>query len=166
MRQYEPSDVSKYRNLEDFFTRKHEPGSRPIDAPDHESKAVCVVDSRLVAYESVAESKKLWMKGRDFSITNLVMDTELGKEFAGGPVASLRLSPQDYHRYHSPVTDKIKLFRSIPGDYYEVEPVALQSDVDIPTRNKRQLVKSILGMCSLWLSGRPMMILLCKSPHL
>jgi phosphatidylserine decarboxylase precursor len=93
-----------------------------------------------VAYESVEESKKLWIKGRDFSLTNLVMDTELAKEFADGPVASFRLSPQDYHRYHSPVTGKIKLFRSVPGTYYQVDPVALQSDVDVLTKNKRQFV--------------------------
>lgn len=140
MSQYEPSDYTKYRNFEDFFTRKHAPGSRPIDSPDDGSKAVCVADSRLVAYESVEESKKLWIKGRDFSLTNLVMDTELAKEFADGPVASFRLSPQDYHRYHSPVTGKIKLFRSVPGTYYQVDPVALQSDVDVLTKNKRQFV--------------------------
>jgi phosphatidylserine decarboxylase precursor len=140
MSKYEPSDYTKYHNFEDFFTRKHAPGSRPIDSPDDGSKAVCVADSRLVAYESVEESKKLWIKGRDLSLTNLVLDTELAKEFADGPVASFRLSPQDYHRYHSPVTGKIKLFRSVPGTYYEVDPVALQSDVDVLTKNKRQFV--------------------------
>lgn len=51
-----------------------------------------------------------------------------------------RLSPQDYHRYHSPVSGKIKLFRSIPAHYYEVNPVALQSDVDILTRNRREFL--------------------------
>lgn len=140
MSQYEPSDINKFRNFEDFFTRKHAPGSRPVDSPKDESKAVCVADSRVVAYETVEESKKLWIKGRDFSMQTLLMDTELAKEFAGGPVASFRLSPQDYHRYHSPVTGRIKMFRSIPGDYYEVDPIALQSDVDILTRNKRQFV--------------------------
>lgn len=68
------------------------------------------------------------------------MDTQLGKQFADGPTASFRLSPQDYHRYHSPVTGKIKLFRSMPGDYYEVDPVAITSKVDIVTRNARDYV--------------------------
>lgn len=140
MDDFTPSDISKYTSFEDFFTRKHKPGSRPIDSPEDASRAVCVADSRVVAYESVSEAKKLWIKGQDFSITNLTMDTDLGKQFAGASVASFRLSPQDYHRYHSPVTGRIKLFRSIPGDYYQVDAIALRSDVDILTRNKRQLV--------------------------
>jgi phosphatidylserine decarboxylase len=32
------------------------------------------------------------------------------------------------------------MFRSVPGDYYEVDPKALHSDVDILTRNKRQFL--------------------------
>ncbi|KAL2016182.1 hypothetical protein VTK56DRAFT_4100 [Thermocarpiscus australiensis] len=140
MNDFEPSDPDKYENFEAFFTRKHKPGSRPIHEPEDDSRAVVVADSRLVAYESVTETTKLWIKGSDFSITNLVMDTELGPRFADGAVASFRLSPQDYHRYHSPVTGKIKLFRSVPGDYYQVDAFALQSRVDILTRNKRQYV--------------------------
>ena len=99
-----------------------------------------VADSRVVTYDSVPEIKKLWIKGYDFSITNLVMDSQLGPQFADGPVASFRLSPQDYHRYHSPVTGTIKQFRSMPGDYYQVDPVALSSHVDILTRNARDYV--------------------------
>jgi phosphatidylserine decarboxylase len=101
---------------------------------------VVVADSRVVTYESVPEMKKLWIKGYDFNITNLVMDSQLGPKFADGPVASFRLSPQDYHRYHSPVFGTIKQFRSMPGDYYQVDPVALSSGVDILTRNARDYV--------------------------
>ncbi|RYO74372.1 hypothetical protein DL764_010897 [Monosporascus ibericus] len=140
MADFEPSDIDKYRTFAEFFTRRHAPGSRPIFAPEDNSKAVAVADSRVVVYESVAETKRLWIKGADFSITNLVMDTKLGARFEGAAVASFRLSPQDYHRYHSPVSGTIKLFRSMPGDYYNVDPVALRSDVDILTSNARDYV--------------------------
>jgi len=140
MDDFEPSDYTKYRNFEDFFTRKHRPGSRPVYEPDDASGAVVVADSRVVAYESVAETTRLWIKGHDFSIANLVMDTDIGVRFDGAAVASFRLSPQDYHRYHSPVTGRVKLFRSVPGDYYQVDPIALRSKVDILTRNRRQYV--------------------------
>ncbi|EON62738.1 phosphatidylserine decarboxylase [Coniosporium apollinis CBS 100218] len=140
MDDFEPSDIDAYDNFEDFFVRAHKPGSRPIHRKDDPSGAVVVADSRAVVYETVAESKKLWIKGSDFSITNLVMDKQLGPKFADGSVASFRLSPQDYHRYHSPVTGTIKCFRSMPGDYYDVDPWALRSDVDILTRNARDYV--------------------------
>ena len=64
-------------------------------------------------------------------------DTDLGARFEEAAVASFRLSPQDYHRYHSPVGGGMKNYRSIPGDYYQVDPIAIQSKVDIFTRNRR-----------------------------
>ncbi|CAG9992107.1 unnamed protein product [Clonostachys byssicola] len=137
MNEYEPSDITKYRTFEDFFVRAHKDGSRPIHEPQNLAHAVVPADSRVVAYESVAETKNLWIKGKSFSTSTLVMDTDLGSQFDGAAVASFRLSPQDYHRYHSPVSGKIKVYRSIPGDYYQVDAVALQSDVDILTRNRR-----------------------------
>lgn len=140
MGEFEPSDTERYSNFEDFFVRAHKSGSRPICAPEDPLRAVAVADSRLVVYESVHESKKVWIKGSDFSITNLVMDTQLGSQFANGAVASFRLSPQDYHRYHSPVAGSLKQFRSMPGDYYQVDPIALQSNVDILNRNARDYV--------------------------
>jgi phosphatidylserine decarboxylase precursor len=137
MNEYEPSDINAYSTFEDFFVRAHKDGSRPIHEPQNPAHAVVAADSRVVAYESVAETKDLWIKGKNFSISTLVMDTDLGSQFDGAAVASFRLSPQDYHRYHSPVSGKIKAFRSIPGDYYQVDAIALQSDVDILTRNRR-----------------------------
>jgi phosphatidylserine decarboxylase precursor len=140
MDDFEPSDINAYPTFEDFFIRRHKPGSRPIYEPDNNSSAVVVADSRVVVYEAVAESKKIWIKGEDFSITNLVMDKKIGPQFHDGPIASFRLSPQDYHRYHSPVSGRVKVYRSMPGDYYDVDPLAIQSGVDILTRNARDYV--------------------------
>lgn len=140
MNDFEPSDINAYATFGDFFIRAHKPGSRPIYAKNDATKAVVVADSRVVVYETVAESKKIWIKGADFAITNLLMDKQLGPLFDDGSVASFRLSPQDYHRYHSPVSGKIKLFRSLPGDYYQVDPMALRSDLDILSKNARDYV--------------------------
>jgi phosphatidylserine decarboxylase len=140
MSSFDPADVNEYKTFEDFFVRAHKAGSRPIHDPDDASNAVAVADSRVVTFETVEEAKKLWIKGRNFSIAELTMDLQLGSYFDGAAVASFRLSPQDYHRYHSPVSGKVKLFRSLPGDYYQVDPVALNSDVDIVTRNRRDYV--------------------------
>ncbi|KAH7161161.1 phosphatidylserine decarboxylase-domain-containing protein [Dactylonectria macrodidyma] len=140
MNDFDPSNINDYKTFEGFFVRAHKAGSRPIHEAEDASAAVVVADSRVVTYASVAETKKLWIKGHEFNIANLAMDTEIGSQFADAAVASFRLSPQDYHRYHSPVTGKVKLFRSVPGDYYQVDPVALQSKVDILTRNRREYV--------------------------
>ncbi|KAI5462814.1 phosphatidylserine decarboxylase-domain-containing protein [Mariannaea sp. PMI_226] len=138
MDDFEPSSMEEYHTFEEFFTRAHKSGSRPIHKQEDSTVAVVPADSRLVVYDSVAEAKKLWIKGNYFNITNLVMDTQLGSRYNDGAIASFRLSPQDYHRYHAPVTGSVKLFRSVPGDYYQVDAIALNSKVDILTRNRRE----------------------------
>ncbi|KFG86906.1 hypothetical protein MANI_025576 [Metarhizium anisopliae] len=140
MRDFEPADVNCYPTFEDFFTRAHRPGSRPIYEADDPSRAVVVADSRVVVFDSISEAKALWIKGKNFSLNNLVMNNEIGDKFKHAAIASFRLSPQDYHRYHSPVEGTIQSFQSLPGDYYQVDPVALRSNVDILTRNRRDFV--------------------------
>ncbi|KAF2277005.1 phosphatidylserine decarboxylase [Westerdykella ornata] len=140
MNDFDPSDIEKYGSFEDFFVRKHREGTRPIAEPENPKRAIVCADSRVVTYDTVAESKKLWIKGTDFNMTNLVMDVNIGKRFENGAVASFRLSPQDYHRYHSPVNGVVKEFRSMPGEYYEVDPIAINSDINILTSNARDYI--------------------------
>ncbi|KAJ9218259.1 hypothetical protein DTO166G4_125 [Paecilomyces variotii] len=137
MSEFEPSDISEYPTFEDFFIRKHAPGSRPIYEKDDPTKAVIVADSRVVVYSTVSKTKELWIKGKNFTMGNLIADQDRAKPWHDGAVASFRLSPQDYHRYHSPVKGTVRWFKSIPGDYYQVDPLCLQSSVNILTQNAR-----------------------------
>lgn len=140
MFQFEPSNPENYTTFEDFFVRKHAPDTRPIYAADDPSKAVVAADCRVVVYPTVDETKALWVKGSEFTIANLVKDTQLAVTWEHGAVASFRLSPQDYHRYHSPINGNVKWYKHIPGDYYQVDPVALHSSVNILTTNTRSCV--------------------------
>jgi len=137
MEGFQPSNLSEYSTFDDFFVRRHAVGSRPIFAESDPSKAVVVADSRVVVYPSVSQVQALWIKGNNFTIRNLILDAERAKLWADGGVASFRLSPQDYHRYHSPVAGKVRWFKQITGDYYQVDPICLNSNVDILTRNAR-----------------------------
>lgn len=137
MEDFDPSDPDAYATFEDFFVRKHKVGSRPIFEGNDRSSAVVVADSRVVTYESLAETKRLWIKGQTFTIENLLMDRDVAAKYSDAAVASFRLSPQDYHRYHSPVTGTLRTYRSLPGEYYNVDPIAITSGVDILTRNAR-----------------------------
>ena len=137
MSHFEPSDPEQYLTFEDFFIRKHAPNARPISAPEDPTVAVAAADSRVVVYTTVEKTRELWIKGSDFTITNLIKDHERAAVWENGSVASFRLSPQDYHRYHSPVEGRVKWYKPIPGDYLQVDPVALQSSVNILTENAR-----------------------------
>ncbi|KAL1954676.1 hypothetical protein VTO42DRAFT_828 [Malbranchea cinnamomea] len=77
MDDFEPSDINANATLEDFFVQAHRRGSRLIHASSDPKAAVVVADLRLVLYESMAQSKEIRTKGTGFSITNLVMDTQL-----------------------------------------------------------------------------------------
>lgn len=137
MDDFTPSDPEQYRTFQDFFIRRHKPEARPLHAPNDPSKAVIVADCRVVVYPTVETTRKLWVKGNQFTIANLIRDSDRSKPWDNGAVACFRLSPQDYHRYHSPVEGKVKWFKQIPGDYFEVDPVALRSSVNILTENAR-----------------------------
>jgi phosphatidylserine decarboxylase len=137
---FEPSDPESYPTFEDFFIRKFAPNARPIFAPEDSTKAIAVADSRAVVYPTVEKTRALWIKGSQFTIQNLIDDDEHSVQWRNGSVASFRLSPQDYHRYHSPVKGKVKWYKHIPGDYLQVDPVALHSSVNILTENARSCI--------------------------
>ena len=137
MTKFDPSSPDAYGSFEDFFVRRHAPHARPIFKPDDPTKAVVVADSRVAVYPTVDMTKKLWIKGKTFTIANLIRDPDRAKPWDNGAVAVFRLSPQDYHRYHSPVDGVIKWYKQIPGDYFQVDPIALHSSVDILTENAR-----------------------------
>lgn len=137
MTKFDPSSAAEYGSFEDFFVRKHALNARPIYMADDPTKAISVADSRATVYPTVDMTRKLWIKGSTFTIANLIRDSDRAKPWDNGAVSVFRLSPQDYHRYHSPVEGKIRWHKQIPGDYFQVDPVALHSSVNILTENAR-----------------------------
>lgn len=50
------------QTFNEFFIRELKPGARPIDCMEHEEVAVCAADSRLMAFKSVEDSLRFWIK--------------------------------------------------------------------------------------------------------
>ena len=75
-----------------------------------------------MAFETVSEATKLWIKGREFTIPRLLGEAYRDQvdKYVGGALAIFRLAPQDYHRFHSPVDGKIGPMTYISGEYYTV----------------------------------------------
>ncbi|KAK3222480.1 hypothetical protein Dsin_009505 [Dipteronia sinensis] len=58
--------------------------------------------------------------------------------FVNGTSVTFLLAPQDYHRFHLPVSGTIENFVDIPGSLYTVNPVAVNSKYcNVFTENKR-----------------------------
>lgn len=75
----------------------------------------------MQAFQSVEDSKKFWIKGKQFTIPNLLGDQlKDASMYDNGPLAIFRLAPQDYHRYHSPVDATVGEITPISGEYYTV----------------------------------------------
>ncbi|XP_071935784.1 phosphatidylserine decarboxylase proenzyme 2-like isoform X2 [Coffea arabica] len=77
-------------------------------------------------------------KGRKFSIRGLLGNEACSSAFIEGTLVIFRLAPQDYHRFHSPVSGTIEMFVNIPGCLYTVNPIAVNSKYcNVFTENKR-----------------------------
>jgi phosphatidylserine decarboxylase len=75
-----------------------------------------------MAFESVSEATRLWIKGREFTVARLLGDAykHEADRYTGGALAIFRLAPQDYHRFHVPVDGTIGNMTYIAGEYYTV----------------------------------------------
>ncbi|XP_021863712.2 phosphatidylserine decarboxylase proenzyme 2 isoform X2 [Spinacia oleracea] len=129
--------LNHFKTFNEFFIRELKPGVRPIAFMDRDDTAVCGADSRLMAFKNVEESTRFWIKGRKFSIQGLLGNDVSVRPFIGGALVIFRLAPQDYHRFHLPVSGTIERFVHIPGSLYTVNPIAVNSLCDVFTENKR-----------------------------
>ncbi|EGV66499.1 hypothetical protein CANTEDRAFT_117432 [Yamadazyma tenuis ATCC 10573] len=139
-------DLSKYATFNEFFYRRLKPGARTIEREDDDRVVISPADCRCVVFDSVVESTKLWIKGRNFTIAKLFNGNFYGLEnkdiyrAENCAVAVFRLAPQDYHRFHCPVSGVIKKIKFIEGEYYTVNPMAIRSELDVFGENVRALI--------------------------
>ncbi|KAG2603433.1 phosphatidylserine decarboxylase proenzyme 2-like [Panicum virgatum] len=130
--------IESFKTFNEFFIRGLKPGARPIAYGDQDGIATCAADSRLMAFSSVDESTRLWIKGRKFSIEGLLGTSAHSNALRNGSLVIFRLAPQDYHRFHVPVSGTVEKFVEIPGCLYTVNPIAVNSKYcNVFTENKR-----------------------------
>ena len=114
-----------YRSFNDFFTRAIRPELRPVDRePDH---LIAPCDGKLSVY-SVAEGggkeAEFFVKGRNYTLTELLRDEALAAKYAGGTLLLFRLTVDDYHRYAYIDDGEISAQTFIPGVFHTVQPIA------------------------------------------
>ncbi|KAK7246788.1 hypothetical protein RIF29_41658 [Crotalaria pallida] len=130
--------LEHFKTFNEFFIRELKHGSRPIASADRDDIAVCAADCRLMAFKSVDDSSRFWIKGRKFSVQGLLGKETCSNDFDDGTMVIFRLAPQDYHRFHMPVSGVIEQFVNIPGCLYTVNPIAVNSKYcNVFTENKR-----------------------------
>lgn len=120
----EEQDLSKYKTRNEFFYRKLKPEVRPIPEPENDKLIGSAADCRLMVFNSTDDAKKIWIKGRQFSVKELI--NKKGEETnslpEGSSIAIYRLAPADYHRYHHPVGSATVTSQIHAGEeYYTVK---------------------------------------------
>jgi len=134
--------LDSFKTFNQFFYRKLKPSARPIESPEDPYRLVSVADCRLIAFETVSEATRLWIKGREFTVGRLLGDVykHQADRYTGGALGIFRLAPQDYHRFHSPVDGVIGSMTYISGEYYTVNPQAIRTAIDVYGENVRKIV--------------------------
>ncbi|CEL58331.1 phosphatidylserine decarboxylase [Rhizoctonia solani AG-1 IB] len=149
-------DLNAYKTFNQFFARRLKPGARPIDAPQDPAVITSVADCRLTVWNNVATATKVWVKGKHFSIHELLGDAKLAEDkFGTNPsLAIFRLAPADYHRFHSPCAGAFSTPTSHGSKYYTVNPQAVNTELDVFTANRRDVriiesnVPSVSGLAT------------------
>ena len=133
--------VGSFTCFNDFFTRKLREGARPIAAPEDDGVAVSPADCRLLVFPSIQEATSIWIKGASFTVDSLLGPdmAQFADRFGGGSLVIARLAPQDYHRWHFPVSGQYGTPVPVPGELFTVNPIAVRRNIDVYTRNQRQV---------------------------
>lgn len=115
---------------------------RPVNT--EKCSVVSPADSRVTVFPNVTVAQRLWIKGKDFSVADMLNhDAALVSKFPNGSAVMInRLTPQDYHRWHFPLDGRLGSSTStyLPGAYYGVNPLAVHVEtISILSQNKRTI---------------------------
>lgn len=128
----------EYTSFNDFFSRKLRPGARITD-PDPK-RLISPADSKLLVYR-VDDDLRIDVKGRTYSLPELLSEREVPAKYAGGLCLVYRLCVDDFHRYCFPDDGKLVSQKKVKGVFHTVSPVS--KDYKIYKENTR--VVSVLS---------------------
>lgn len=130
------NNINEFRNFNDFFVRELHNHARPIDM--NEDKLVSPGDGRLLVYTDISINNLVQVKDITYSLSELIQDDNIAKEYEGGVCLILRLCPTDYHRFHFVDYGICEKTNFIQGNYYSVNPTALERVAKLYCQNKRE----------------------------
>ncbi|MGE0787036.1 MAG: archaetidylserine decarboxylase [Sandaracinaceae bacterium] len=127
--------IDGFRTFDEFFTRRLKPGQRPIEGDAR--TLVSPADGRVEDAGEVRPDGRFFVKGSEYSATQLLGDASDAARFEGGRFAIVYLSPRDYHRVHAPVTGSVHTVRHVGGTLLPVNAFGLANYPGLFARNER-----------------------------
>lgn len=126
----------EFKNFNDFFAREVCSSARPI--PQSSESLMSPADGRLLAYENIDMNNLVQVKGITYSLKELLGDSKIAEEYNNGTCLIFRLCPTDYHRYHFIDSGVPLKNHKIKGNYYSVNPIAIDKIPKLFCQNKRE----------------------------
>jgi phosphatidylserine decarboxylase len=143
--------LSSFKSIGEFFTRDLKAELRPTgEAP------VFPVDGTLRGVANLDRGGVIpQVKGKDYTLSDLLGGDPLVARFASGQVWNMYLSPSDAHHIFAPVAGEITRTTWIPGALWPVNDWALNSVERLFAVNERVVtyIESELGLFAVVMVG-------------
>ncbi|MGF2617171.1 phosphatidylserine decarboxylase [Rossellomorea vietnamensis] len=136
-------EAAAYPDLHSFFIRNLKEGMRRIEGA--EDDVVSPVDGMLADTGTVSKALNMKVKGKDYSIEEMLGSKEKAEVYEGGQYMILYLSPADYHRIHSPLSGKVIERWELGRHSYPVNELGLQYGVRTLAKNFRSMTEVDYG---------------------
>ncbi len=127
--------LKDYPSLNKFFTRALKEGARDIDYTDR--TVVSPVDGRISVFGKIKEGKMIQAKGINYDLDDLLEWPEYAARFQGGSYIVIYLSPQDYHRIHTPHEGNVVALGYTPGELFTVNQISVKGVHGLFPKNER-----------------------------
>ena len=132
-------DLSSFNSLHEFFIRQLKEGSRPVN--DDETSVVSPVDAVIEEVGIVSAAKSIEVKGKTYSVTEMLGNEQALTKYIGGTFIILYLSPSHYHRIHSPITGQVTKQWLLGKKSYPVNRLGLKYGKDTLSKNYRVITE-------------------------
>lgn len=131
--------IEEYPTLHDFFIRKLKQEKRPI----HEEPLTVIspVDAILEDVGSISAQKTIQVKGKTYSISEMLGNEEILHKYIEGTFMVLYLSPSHYHRIHSPIAGNVTAQWTLGGKSYPVNKLGLKYGKATLSKNYRTITE-------------------------
>lgn len=114
-------EKDKYKSFNDFFTRK----LKIINSNTADSDFISTAESKILAYK-INKDLIFNVKNSKYTIDELIKDTELANQYAGGLCIIYRLQPNNYHRYIFIDNGTQRNLKTIKGKLHTVNPISFE----------------------------------------
>jgi phosphatidylserine decarboxylase len=134
-------ELHEFPTLHDLFVRNLKKEARKIE--QSYDSIVSPVDAVIEDVGSIKETSEIVVKGKVYSIEEMLGDHSLLTKYLNGTYMILYLSPSHYHRIHSPVTGTVTKQWTLGSKSYPVNKWGLKYGVRTLAKNYRVITELI-----------------------